>query len=76
MNCAVKNLKWHNKNKVKVLSKIEGKPNQTKRLKVECIGHYLQSLGIYVENNKFDADFSEYRNKIEKIGIMCGHPSK
>lgn len=30
-------------------------------------GHYLQSLGFYVENNKFDADFSEYRNKIEKI---------
>ena len=43
---------------------------------MECIGRYLQSLGFYVENNKFDADFSEYRNKIEKIGIMCGHPSK
>lgn len=36
---------------------------------MECIGRYLQSLRFYVENNKFDADFSEYRNKIEKLRL-------
>ena len=50
----------------------------SKGVNLGCVSRYLQSHWFYVENNKFNVDPSNYRNKIENYRqhrILCVTPA-